>query len=246
MIAKIDNLNINYEVYGQGERLLLLHGWATNLHSFEKVTQILAQNFQVISLDLPGFGFSQAPSSTYGVFEYANFVEKFLEYLDVTEVCLLGHSMGGAVSLAYSLTHKRAKKIILEDSAGIRKKSLWTMSKVYIVKTLNFFTLPAYRQHLKHIFGSTDYRNASAMRPTLVKLVNEDLSGRLPEVKQSTLIIWGENDKTTPPSDGKILNEGIRGSKLVVLPRCDHFPHLERPEEFTKIVIEFLRKDYPL
>ncbi len=241
MLAKIGDLSINYEVYGQGERLLLLHGWATNLHSFETLIPKLSGNFQVIALDLPGFGQSQAPQEAYGVFEYANFIEKFLDYLDIKETFLLGHSMGGAVAIAYSLTHKRAKKIILEDSAGIRKKGLLTLSKVYIVKTLKIFALPAYRQHLKHIFGSTDYRNAGTMRPVLVKLVSEDRTNRLDEIELPTLIIWGENDKTTPLTDGKILNAGIKNSKLIVIPKCDHFPHLEYPSDVARIVIEFLK-----
>ncbi|MCL5004161.1 MAG: alpha/beta hydrolase [Patescibacteria group bacterium] len=240
MMVNILGQRVNYEVFGQGDRLLLLHGWATNLHSFEKVTPLLSQHFQVITVDLPGFGQSQAPASAYGVFDYANFIEAFLDYLDIKETFLLGHSMGGAIALAYILTHRRAKKIILEDSAGIRKKSLWTMSKIYIVKTLKLFVLPSYQQHLKHIFGSTDYRNAGGMRPSLVKLVGEDLSDRLAEIKQPTLIIWGQDDKTTTPKEAAVLNQGIKGSKLVIIPGCDHFPHIECPEKFVELVTEFL------
>jgi len=240
MLTKIDNLSVNYEVYGQGERLLLLHGWATNLHSFEGLAPLLSKNFQVICLDLPGFGQSQAPSSAYGVFDYANFVEKFLDYLDVKETHMLGHSMGGAICLAYALSFGHAKKLILEDSAGVRHKNLQTMYKVYLVKLLKVFTLPAFRQHLKHIFGSTDYRNAGNMRPTLVKIVNEDLSRRLAEIRQPTLIIWGQNDKTTTLDEARCINSGIKGSKLIILPNCDHFPHLEHTKEFAKLVTDFL------
>lgn len=241
MLALIDNLSINYEVYGQGERLLLLHGWATNLHSFETLIPKLSVNFQVVALDLPGFGQSQAPQETFGVYEYAKFIEKFLDYLDIKETFLLGHSMGGAIAIAYAVSFNRAKKLVLEDSAGIRKKSLWTMSKIYIVKTLKLFALPAYRQHLKHIFGSTDYRNAGTMRPVLVKLVNENLSERLPEIKQPTLIIWGQNDKETTLEEARHFNKVIRESKLVILPNCAHYPHLECIDEFTNTVTGFLK-----
>jgi len=241
MLAVIDNLTVNYEVYGQGERLIILHGWATNLHSFERIIPRLSANFQVIVLDLPGFGMSQAPKTAYGVFDYANFVEKFLDYLDVTETSLLGHSMGGSISIAYALSYKRANKLVLEDSAGIRKKNPLTMWRIYLVKTLKLLTLPAYRMRLRHIFGSTDYRNAGAMRPTLIKLVNEDLSTRLAEIRQPTLIIWGQDDKTTTLEEAQDLNRGIKGSKLTILPRCDHFPHLEHPEKFSQIVTDFLK-----
>lgn len=243
MLAKIDNLSINYEVYGQGERLLLLHGWATNLHSFETLIPRLSAKFQVIVLDLPGFGRSQAPQTAYGAYDYANFIEGFLEYLDINDVFLLGHSMGGAIALAYVLTHKRSKKIILEDSAGIRKKGPVFSAKIYLLKILKFFTLPAYREHLKTVFGSTDYKNAGSMRKTLVRLVNEDITKRLSKIELPILIIWGENDKTTPLADGKILNSHIKNSKLVVIPHCDHFPHLEYPDEVAKIITEFLKAE---
>lgn len=244
MLAVIDGLRINYEVYGQGERLLLLHGWAVNLHSFETIIPALSQNFQVIALDLPGFGHSEAPKTAFGVYDYANFLEKFLDFLDVKEVNLLGHSMGGGVALAYVLSYKRSRKLILEDSAAIRKKGLAILTKIYIAKTLKLFALPYFRQHLKHILGSTDYKNAGGMRPTLVKLVNEDLSGRLREIAQPTLIVWGQNDKTTTLDEARRLNEGIRGSRLEVMSDCDHFPHLEQPTEFAKIVTGFLVHPY--
>lgn len=242
MQAVIDNLSINYEVYGQGERLLLLHGWGDNLETFEQVIPKLSSKFQVIAADLPGFGKSQAPQLSYGVYDYANFVEKFLDYLDIKETFMLGHSMGGAVAIAYAASFGRARKIILEDSAGIRRKSLWTRGKVYLVKLLGLFVTPAYRQHFRQVFGSTDYKNAGKMRATLVKIVNEDLSNKLPAVKQPTLIIWGQNDETTTTKEARLLNWGIKGSRLEILPACSHFPHLERAEEFARIVIEFLKE----
>lgn len=241
MIVKIEGLSTNYEVYGQGERLLLLHGWATNLQSFGKVGRLLSQNFQVISLDLPGFGLSQPPQTTYGVFDYAAFVEKFLNYLDVNQVSLLGHSMGGAVTIAYALNHSRAKKLILEDSAGIRRQTPWNLFKIHLFKTLKVLTPPEYQERLKHIFGSNDYRNAGPMRSVLIKILNEDLTPRLKDVTQPTLILWGEDDKTTGLSDGKIMNHEIRGSQLAVMDKCDHFPHLEYPDKFVEIVTAFLK-----
>lgn len=240
MIIKIDNLSINYEVYGQGPRLLLLHGWADNLHSFDKIVPPLAQNFQVILIDLPGFGLSQMPKETYGVFDYANFVEKFLTELDIPETFLLGHSMGGAVALAYASSFSRAKKIILEDSAGIRVKSLWTMIKINSFKALKFFTHPIIREHFIQILGSVDYKTAGPMRKILIKVVNEDLRLILTKIDQPSLLIWGENDTTTPLSHGRLFENGLKNSKLTIFKNCDHFPHLEYQEEFVKLVTEFL------
>jgi pimeloyl-ACP methyl ester carboxylesterase len=242
MLAKIDDLTINYEAYGQGKRLVLLHGWAANLHNFETLIPILSSVFQVIALDLPGFGHSQTPQKTFGVFEYANFLDKFLDYLDVKETFLLGHSMGGSVAIAYTLSFNRAKKLVLEDCAGIRRKGLFTLAKIQFIETFKFLLLPEHRRYLKHIFGSADYRSAGAMRPTLVRMVNEDLSGLLPEIKLPTLVIWGQNDTTTTLIEAKQINRRIPRSKLEILPDCGHFPHLDRPKQFAEIVTNFLRE----
>lgn len=241
MIIKIDNLSVNYEVCGQGPRLLLLHGWAVSLHSFDKIVPSLAENFQVILVDLPGFGLSQMPQETYGVFDYAAFVEKFLDYLDIKETFILGHSMGGAIALAYAASFSRAKKIVLEDSSGIRKKKFLTILKINFLKVLKYSTHPIFRERLKAIFGSTDYKNAGPMRRILVKIVNEDLKSILPKINQPVLLIWGENDTTTPLSDGKLFETGLKKAKLTVIKNCDHFPHLEYPEEFVKLVTKFLK-----
>lgn len=240
MIARINGLEINYEAYGSGPKLLLLHGWATNLHSFDKVSQALCQRFQVIKVDLPGFGLSQAPKETYGVFEYADFIEKFLEYLDVKEIFILGHSMGGAIALAYCSKYSRVKKLILEDSSGVRIQGLIVKTKILIFKLLKYISTPAWREYWKHIFGSTDYKNAGPMRKILIKVIGEDLRPILNSIRVPTLIIWGQNDKTTPPGEGLILRQGIKGAKIITLKDCDHFPHLEYPEKFSQIVKEFL------
>lgn len=245
MIAKIDNLSVNYEVLGSGERLVLLHGWGANLHYFDTISQLLSRHFQVLSLDLPGFGRSSPPPTAFGIFDYAQFVEKFLDYLDIKETHLLGHSMGGAICLAYALSFNRAKKLILEDSAGMGKRNFWTNAKIYFVKALKFLVLPSYREYLKHLFGSTDYKNAGSMRGTLTKLVNTNLRPKIKELRQPLLIIWGKNDETTTLNEAKYINQEAKGSKLVIMPGCSHFPHLEQPEEFSRIVTDFLQKDYP-
>ncbi|MBP5249262.1 MAG: alpha/beta hydrolase, partial [Lachnospiraceae bacterium] len=89
--------------------------------------------------------------------------------------------------------------------------------------------------------GSEDYRNASpVMRQCLVKAVNEDLTERLPRIKQETLLIWGDKDTATPITDGQKMDELIPNSGLAVIQGTGHYSFLEQPVVFKNIINAFL------
>ena len=89
--------------------------------------------------------------------------------------------------------------------------------------------------------GSKDYQEAGEMRATLVKVVNQDLRSLLPRISASTLLIWGENDKDTPVSFGKIMEKEIPDAGLVVLKEAGHFSYLDQFPQFRRIVASFLK-----
>lgn len=242
MIIKIDDLSLNYEVYGQGPRLLLLHGWGQNLQTFNLVALKLAQNFQIFALDLPGFGSSSKLPHSFGLIDYSLVIEKFLESLEIKEISLLGHSFGGAVSLYLSSFSNRIRKIVLEDSAGLYPKSFIIQLKILIYKLFRKSPLDVYKHlgALRKLLGSVDYKNSGPLRKTLIEVVNSNISYLLPRIKNPTLIIWGENDEITTIAEAKILKAGLENSFVILIPGCGHFPHLEKPDEFVKLVTDFL------
>jgi pimeloyl-ACP methyl ester carboxylesterase len=91
--------------------------------------------------------------------------------------------------------------------------------------------------------GSRDYRNAGALRATLVKVVGEDLRGILSSVRTPTLIIWGDRDQEVPFSSMEIMARGIQGSRLEVFEGAGHFPFVDSPDRFGWLVREFLCQD---
>lgn len=240
MFLQVGELQINYEVYGQGPRLLLLHGWGLDLGSFDSVVPALAQKFQVIRLDLPGFGLSSALPETFDILDYAQIVEKFLETLEIKQTAILGHSFGGAVSIHLASFSNRISKLILESSAGLYPKNLFVRLKVFFYKSLKKSISPNYLEKLQKILGSVDYKNSGPLRKSLIKVVNSNVLSLLPRIQVPTLIIWGDQDELTTAAEAQILNKGIRDSSIVFLNDCGHFPHLERPREFIKAVCDFL------
>lgn len=241
MTIKLENgTSINYEVYGTGKRLLILHGWGSDLRIFDQVTTALSQNFQLILVDLPGFGRSSSLPYPFTLDDYTLTVEGFLTALEINEVFVLGHSFGGAVAIKLATLSNKVKRLILEDSSGIRNKDLMVKLKIYIYKTLKLILSEKYREKLRRVLGSSDYRSAGVLRSTFVKVVNENIQNTLSKINLPTLLIWGRNDKETPIAQAEIMREEIKNSKLLIIENAGHFPHLDKPEEFIKAIKGFL------
>lgn len=242
MTIKLDNgPSINYEVYGTGKRLLILHGWGENIRTFDSVTTVLSRNFQLIIIDLPGFGQSSALPHPFTLDDYTSTVEKFLAALEINEVFVLGHSFGGAIAVKLAIFSNKVRRLILEDGSGMRNKSLSIKFKIYIYKTLKLILSEKYREKLRRILGSSDYRSAGVLRRTLIKVVSEDLQSVVSKISIPTLLIWGRNDKETPIAQAEIMRAKIKNSKLLVIENAGHFPHLDKPEEFIEAIKEFLK-----
>lgn len=246
--TEINTLNISYQVAGEGDVVLLLHGWGGEAASFQPVFEWLAQSHKVYALDLPGFGKSQVPPTAWSTSDYAQFVTAFLEKFNLPKVHLIGHSFGGRISIIISAEHpEKVDKLILVDSAGIKPRRT---AKYYLRVGLakigklirrcgKYGVLIANAMSARA--GSKDYQNAGEMRATLVKVVNQDLRPLLPQVTASTLLIWGEDDKDTPVSFGQIMEREIPDAGLVVLKEAGHFSYLDQFPQFCRIVASFLK-----
>ena len=122
MIRTINGIKINYEEKGEGELIVLLHGWGSNIKLFANLIDLLSKKYKVAAMDMPGFGESQEPPSAWCVDDYADFVTEFLKAYDTKKVMLLGHSFGGRVIIKLNSRENlpfEITKVILVDSAGI-------------------------------------------------------------------------------------------------------------------------------
>src|SRR5688572_6310287 len=119
---QVQNLNLNVEVNGEGDPVVLLHGWGGSVDSMRPTAQLLSQSgFKAYVLDLPGFGKSQLPPQAWDVPRYAAFVLDYLDTAGLEKVHLIGHSFGGRISLVMGAEYPdRVNKIVLVDSAGVR------------------------------------------------------------------------------------------------------------------------------
>ena len=122
LTKSIDGLNINYICKGEGEPVVLLHGWGSNITLFNAAIDLLSVKYQVIAFDMPGFGESDEPKEPWCVDDYVDFVLKFLSEYQFEKITFLGHSFGGRViiKLCARPLPFEIEKVILVDSAGVK------------------------------------------------------------------------------------------------------------------------------
>lgn len=247
MIYKYDDLSINYQIYGKGQPLILLHGWGVNFHTFDYLIDYLKDNFTIFAIDLPGFGKSDEPKKPYNLIDYVNCINNFIIELQIDSPIVLGHSFGGRIAIKLVATkNTKISKLILVDSAGIKKRRTLEMNlKILKYKFLKkYYKLKKdatkYNQLIK-VNGSPDFVNASnVMKGTMTKVIKEDLRKYIKKIKNETLIIWGKDDKETPYQDALYMNKKIVNSGLVTFDNCGHFPYIEKRRYFHIVIGKYL------
>lgn len=252
MEITIKGLKVNYIKEGpeSNTNILILHGWGVDHTMYKDMIAELSKKFTTYAIDFPGFGKSDEPDSSYTVEDYAKLTLEFIEKNNMKNVVLIGHSFGGRVII--KLTGKlgfEAKKIILVDSAGIKpKKTLKRKLKEVLYKvakgTIKLFLgkkAEGVISKLRNKMGSADYVNANDnMKEVFKNVINEDLTEYLPNIKASTLLIWGTLDTETPLSDAKIMESKIPDAGLVQITNGGHFSFLNNPVLFNAVVNKFL------
>ena len=222
-------------------KTFILHGWTYSTEKWHPFINLLKQKgVKVNMLKIPGL--TEDLNRVWTIDDYVSWLKKTIE---TNKVILIGHSNGGRIALNFAVKYpQNLEQIILIDSAGIYHNDLAIKIKrlvfgniAKIGKKLN--SSQKLRSLLYKILGESDYKNANPiMKKTMLNLVNSDKSLNLDKVTTPTLIIWGEKDKTTPLSDGKLMNKLIKNSKLHIINNAKHSPMFTNPEEVAKIIYE--------
>lgn len=243
-------VDLAYSVEGEGDVVVLLHGWGCDRHIWKSTTQLLASHYRVIAVDFAGFGLSAEPDSVWGVEEYTSSIEALLKSLNVESPTLVGHSFGGRVSILYA-SRNEVSRVVLADAAGVKpRRSLGYYRKVYAYKLMKH-TLPLLIGHKKaqmllderrKASASSDYNRATPMmRAILSKCVNEDLCGVMPRVTAPVLLFWGDRDTATPIADAHKMSRLMPDAGLVVAEGAGHFAMLEQPQLWEALLKSFLK-----
>lgn len=242
MVKKIDSIAVNYIDEGEGDIILLLHGWGANITLYAGMIGVLARHHRVIALDMPGFGKTPEPPEPWCVDDYVNFVVRFMASFRASKISIVVHSFGGRVFFKMNAKENlpfTIERAVLIDSAGIlpkktvgQKVSLrcYKIGRAFMSTKVMHFLYPDAVEDMRRKRGSSDYNSATPlMRDTLVKVVNEDLEPLIHLVKCPTLLIWGDLDTATPIEDARRMEELIADAGLVVCEGAGHFSYAEQP-----------------
>jgi len=253
----LDNGLIHYEVFGRGKPIVLLHGWLGSWRYWMPTMEALADSYRAYALDLWGFGDSDKPGTCYGVDDYARLVGDFMDGLGIAQTSLVGHSLGGVVALKVALSQpQRVDKLVLIDtpiqgaglSASMRLLRSPLSRFVARPRTLIELWMRALKrgsapwvEMYEEIVEDTSKLDQVAVQKSLEDVLDLDLSNSLAQLYNHTLVIFGERDEFVDPDQAGFFADGaVATAQVVVLDGCRHFPFLDEPSKFNRLLKEFM------
>ena len=247
---EIKGIRTAYKCEGNGKDMVLLHGWGQNKEMMDLIFDHFKDRFRVWSLDFPGFGQSDDPEEAWGVPDYEDFFAEFVEKNHIVKPVIIAHSFGCRVAIRYAADHPdNVNKMCLTGAAGIRPKhGLEWQVKTKAYKTGKWLLkVTGQKKKLEEMqknAGSEDYRNAKGvMKPTFVKVVNDDITPVLKDVKCSVLLVWGEFDTAVPLWMGQEMEKEMPDAGLAVFEGDDHWAYWHQPQRFNAVLDIFLKGD---
>ncbi|MFT3708397.1 MAG: alpha/beta hydrolase [Archangium sp.] len=259
---EVDGTRVRYVDVGEGPTVVLLHGFASSIENWISVMPRLVKDHRIIAIDLRGFGWTDRPVADYSPEAQAKLLKALLDERGVTgKISIVAHSWGSSVALAFALAQpQQVERIALYDAwvYDAQLPSMFHMARAKGIGEVLFSLFYDQRADERITQGFYDPEFVSEAlvedverafeRPGTKAAALETVRGmdftRMEEKYQQitvpTLLLWGREDLVTPVSIGERLVRQMPKAKLVVYPRCGHFPMLEATSESTRDLRSFL------
>lgn len=237
----IKGQRIYYRSLGSGTPLILLHGYAATGLLWQRCLPFLAQQHQVIAIDLPGHGHSEL-TGPWHLCDIAPLLALLLRQMDLMPAAVIGHSMGGAIAIHLSaIAPDRVERLVLVDSTGV---PLEAGISTLAIRSIRSALTPQ---------GGSSYPlsiQLSMLKPdpylywqVAQEMVKSDFRTELASLNLPTLILWAEQDVLLPIQLGERLSKALPHAKFIRIPDAGHRLPLSHPELFSRIVLEFLQEE---
>lgn len=255
---KLSEVSINYELDGSGETVALLNGLTMDVNGWIGQVGEFSKHFKVLRHDCRGQGKSDKPDMPYTHELLAKDLNELMDRLGIVRAHLVGISNGGMIAEVFALNYpERVSKIVLVDTTSRISPILDRTLDAWIAAAHAGGIALLFDIALPSLFAESFIEKNAELIKTLKELSIErntpqavinlargcktlNVTERLNEINKPTLIIHGEEDILIPLKHAVLLHEKIKGSTLRVIKDCGHVPPVEKPEEFNRIVIEFL------
>ncbi|MFI5251403.1 MAG: alpha/beta fold hydrolase [Bacteroidota bacterium] len=260
----IDGIRTHLRIKGTGQPLVLVHGLGGPL-MWQKIFDPLARHFQVVILDLPGYGDSNPPQKNFSTDDYAGFLYRCIGELNLKKIHLCGISYGGHISATFAAHHGNIiDSLILIGSTGLMPRPFFLLNNFLLAPSIFFIDHIILRSELIMCrMGARSFYNIGN-RPSdlchqffiqlskdgrrkiwlnsLQNIFSDQLKFRkiLAALRVRTLIVWGENDMTASHEYAEEFHRLIAGSTIITYGKCGHSVPLEYPEELCTDILNFI------
>lgn len=245
----IEQEGFKYIEAGEGEPLVLLHGLMGELSNWEPVLNHFKAKYRVIVPILPIY---ELPLLTLGVKSLSKYVHRFLKFKKLSQVVLIGNSLGGHIGLVFTVAHQEfVKALVLTGSSGLYENAFGGSfpkreSRDYIREKVEYtFYDPATatEELVDEVFKSVNDRSRVIRILALAKsAIRHNMSKDLQKITIPVSLIWGKQDKITPPEVAVEFHELLPNSELNWVDKCGHAPMMERPDIFNEYLQTFLNR----
>lgn len=248
---------VHYEVYGRGRPVILLHGWLGSWGLWQETMSFLGRYYRTYALDFWGFGESGKKRDTYAVQDFVSLVDQFMEQLGIVNAPLVGHSMGGTVSLSVAIKYpQRVSKVVVVGSpivgsslalplklAGYRGIAFMLFNMMGAFRLAMRVASPVicrderFANMMDHDLTST---TLESFLLSIASLRRTDLRPMLAQIKVPAMGMYGERDVIVDPRQWEPMKKGIDHAQIERFPTAGHFIMLEEPQDFGQRLKSFL------
>ena len=266
---EVNEMQVHFRDEGEGFPIVLIHGTAASLHTWDAWTHELKKTNRVIRMDLPAFGITGPnKNADYSLEAYTTFLHSFLEKLQLKKFHIAGNSLGGNIAWNYTADYpENVEKLILVDASGLptnkQPPAIFKMAKTPLLKTLFLYVTPKIliKKNIEEVYADdskitdelVDRYHKMALRvgnrKAFIDRAKTDFGldsivniNKLKSIQTPTLLIWGAQDLWIPLGNGIRMDRILVNSKLEVLENSGHVPMEENPNESLKILKNFLFK----
>lgn len=251
---------LHYEVFGRGKPVILLHGWLGSWGLWQETMTFLGRSFRTYAMDFWGFGESGKKRDTYRVTDFVSMVDQFMGQLGIQKAPLVGHSMGGTVSLMAAIRYpQRVEKVTVIGSPIVGSSLSWLL-KLFgrrLIASITHHNLWALRLGFRILapLYCRDRRwpqmmNRDLSQTTLesflisiASLRETDLRPDLPKIQVPVMGLYGDRDIVVDPKQWQPLKAGVPQARIVRFPTAGHFIMLDEPVEFRNHLMNFLENE---
>ena len=251
---------VHYEVYGRGRPVILLHGWLGSWGLWQETMAYLGKYYRTYALDFWGFGESGKKRETYAIQDFVSLVDQFMEQLGIVSAPLVGHSMGGTVSLSVAIQYpERVQKVVVIGSpitgSSLALPLKWAGYRPIAFMLFNMMGLFRFAMRVASPFICRDPRFANMMDRDLSRTTVEsflrsiaslrrtDLRPMLDNIKVPVMGMYGDKDNIVNPTQWKPLSEGVAQYRIERFPKEGHFIMLEAHDSFSQKLKSFLDQE---